>query len=56
MKLEKLKLNNVILEKKDMKKFIGSGSYKCGCGCGELPNGYSNSAGATQDKYDEAWN
>lgn len=57
MKLKKLKLNKVLLAKKDMKQLAGgvSGSYRCGCGCGELPNGYTNAAGSSQDKYDEAW-
>ena len=37
MKLEHLKLNRILLEKKSMKRLKGgySGTYKCGCVCVE---------------------
>lgn len=49
MKLKKLKLDKVLLNSKELKRVIGgrTGSYLCGCGCGELPNGYTNAAGST---------
>ena len=51
MKLRKLKLNMVLFEKKEMKKIIGGGIYKCGCGCGEY-NGQTNAADSAQEVYD----
>lgn len=50
MKLKKIKLNKVLLEKKEMKNLVGSGIYKCGCGCGEF-NGVTNASDSASDVF-----
>ena len=59
MTMKKLKLNEVLLNDKEMRLLNGAngekGGHRCGCGCGEMPNGYTNAAGVTQENYDQTW-
>lgn len=50
MKLKKIKLNSVVLDKKEMQMLTGRGVYKCGCGCGEY-NGTTNADTSAQGVY-----
>lgn len=57
MKLKKLKLNNVLLEKKSMTQLVGgsggsTGTYKCGAACYIWESGHTTQAAEIQQSYD----